>query len=503
MGGGARCWRLRGVLPLVALAAAGAALVVGCGGSSQRDASPLAPTTTAVGPAAPAAAAAGTLPATAAATLRAAAPAPTRPLPRVRLVVEVVDGDTGEPVLAAQVRIGGRPRIAGAGGRAYARVLAARSLRVVVTARGFERRVMALPFDRARKQRVLMYRQAAQWRMYGAGAGRTQAQRAIRLRPPFRVVWSRGLGSLLEFPAVVSEGVAYIAGFDGVVHALSMADGAELWRHTPTDGKSASSPAVWGDLLVVHDMRGHVTVLDRATGAVQRRVDVGSPVESSPLVLDGSDYFGTWDGRIVALDLRSGRTRWSVSTGQKITASAAVADGLLVIGDYGGTVHALDPVTGAERWRAQVNGRVYGTAALADGRAFVPSSTGASLTALSLADGSRLWRRTAGSYVYAAPAVWGGRVVFGSYDGLLRCVSAATGETLWTVSAGRPISGAVVAVDGVAYAGTFAHRILGIDVASGEQLLDFPHGEYVPVSGNGGRLLLHGYSRLYAVEPVR
>jgi outer membrane protein assembly factor BamB len=133
---------------------------------------------------------------------------------------------------------------------------------------------------------------------------------------------------------------------------------------------------------------------------------------------------------------------------------------------------------------------------------FVPSSTGASLTAFSLADGSRLWRRTAGSYVYAAPAVWGGRVVFGSYDGLLRCVSAATGETLWTVSAGKPISGAVVAVAGVAYAGTFAHRILGIDVATGARLLDFPHGEYVPVSGSGGRLLLHGYSRLFAVEPT-
>jgi hypothetical protein len=32
-------------------------------------------------------------------------------------------------------------------------------------------------------------------------------------------------------------------------------------------------------------------------------------------------------------------------------------------------------------------------------------------------------------------------------------------------------------------------------------LLRFGHGHYVPVSGNGMRLLFHGYSRLYAVEP--
>ena len=495
MGRGARCRRLRGALPLVALAAVATALVAGCGGSSQRAAPSSPGAATGAGEAGSRAVAPGTSP--------GQAPAGVSPVPSVRLVVVVVDGDTGKPVAAAQVRIGGRRRIAGAGGRASARFLTARSLRVVVTARGFESRVVVLSFKRARQQRVLVYRTAAQWRMYGAGAGRTQAQHGIRLRPPFRVVWSRGLGSLLEFPAVVSEGVAYIAGFDGIVHALAMADGAELWRYTPANGKSASSPTVWGDLLVVHDMRGQVTLLDRATGGMRRRFDIGSPIESSPLVLGGIDYFGTWDGRVVALDLRSGGTRWSVSVGQKITASAAVANGLLVIGDYGGTVHALDPATGVARWRAQVNGRVYGTAALADGRAFVPSSSGASLTALSLADGSRLWRRTAGSYVYAAPAVWGGRIVFGSYDGLLRCVSAATGETLWTVSAGKPISGAVVAVGGVAYAGTFAHRILGVDVATGKPLLDFPHGEYVPVSGNGGRLLLHGYSRLFAVEPVR
>ena len=34
-------------------------------------------------------------------------------------------------------------------------------------------------------------------------------------------------------------------------------------------------------------------------------------------------------------------------------------------------------------------------------------------------------------------------------------------------------------------------------------LLRFPHGEYVPVSGNGRRLLLHGYSRIWAVESRR
>ena len=79
-------------------------------------------------------------------------------------------------------------------------------------------------------------------------------------------------------------------------------------------------------------------------------------------------------------------------------------------------------------------------------------------------------------------------------------VSARSGRTLWTRGTGGPISGAAVVVDGVAYAGSFSHRIIGVNAATGRVVLTFPHGEYVPVSGSGTRLLLHGYSRVFAVE---
>ena len=73
----------------------------------------------------------------------------------------------------------------------------------------------------------------------------------------------------------------------------------------------------------------------------------------------------------------------------------------------------------------------------------------------------------------------------------------------WEVGLGGPISGGVVAVDGVAYAGSFSHRIVGVDVRTGRVVFRFRHGDYVPVSGNGYRLLFHGYSILFAAEPKR
>jgi outer membrane protein assembly factor BamB len=429
-------------------------------------------------------------------------PAP-KPKPKVQLspvLVTVVDGNTRHRVRGALVEVGGRKARTDA--RGVARIPLRRHVALVteVSARGYRSKSLRLPFGTRPQSTVRLYRPSLQWPMYGVDPGRTQAQTQIRLRPPFRIVWSQATGSLTEFPAVVSEGVAYVGNYHGTVRALAMNNGRLLWRRRTPDGKMASSPAIWGDRLVVHGMDGAVRVLARSNGRVLARFRVGSPIESSPIVHEGIDYFGAWNGRIYALDLRRLRLRWTFTSGCKVTSSAAIAAGTVYIGDYCGRLLALARSTGRERWAGTVNGRIYGTPAVANGRVFVPSSNGGSLSAFSTR-GRFLWRRYIGSYVYSSPAVWHGRVFFGAYNGVFYALSAATGRTLWSVGAGGAISGAAVVVDGVAYAGSFAHRIVGVDARSGRVLLDFPHGQYVPVSGDGGRLLLHGYNRLYAVAP--
>ena len=419
-----------------------------------------------------------------------------------KLVITVVDGDRGLRVRGATVRLWYRTARTNLHGEATIRVPDRRDLNVTVHASGFAGRTVYEPFARFRRVTVRIYRPDLQWPMYGATPSRSQAQVHIDLRPPFRTIWAVPLAGLLEFPAVVDSGVAYIGNRGGTVYAISMHTGRVIWRHPMPHGEMASSPAVFGRELVVHGMNGYVYLLERATGRVRWSYRVGSPIESSPIVRDGVDYFGTWDGRLVALDLRRHRVRWSRYLGAKITSSASIAGGRLFIGDYAGRLWAVSPRTGATRWVRSVNGRIYGTPAVANGRVFVPSSTGDSLTAFSTS-GSYLWRISTGAYVYSSPAVWGGRVFFGSYSGVFYGLAAASGRVLWTVGTGGPISGAAVVVAGVAYAGSFSGRIVGVAARTGHVLVNFRHGHYVPVSGNGMRLLFHGYSELYAVQPVR
>lgn len=419
-------------------------------------------------------------------------------VPAQAVQVTVVDGDTNARVRGARVTIGRRSAHTDRKGIARIPLLRHTALVTAAVKSGYDERAVRLSFGTRPKSTIRIFRRSLQWTMYGADASRTQTQPDLRVRPPFRVVWSRGLGTLIEFPAVVKDGVAYIANARGTVSALDMRDGTIIWQHDTPHGKMASSPAVWRDQLVVHGMDGHVWVLRRSDGHLLWHYTVGSPVESSPVVIDGVDVFGAWNGTTTALDLRTHKVRWRHYGGCKVTSSAALAGSTLYIGDYCGRLLALRVGNGALRWSGGVNGRIYGTPAVSGGRVFVPSSDGGSMSAFSLG-GRFLWRRNFGSYVYSSPAVSAGRVFFGAYNGVFYALRASSGATLWAHGAGGPISGAATVVDGVAYAGSFAHRILGVDARSGRVVLDFPHGEYVPVSGAGHRLLLHGYSRIYAV----
>jgi outer membrane protein assembly factor BamB len=465
------------VIARVLVVAALVALLAGCGGSGHQ-AEP--PTTTAKPKPEP-------------------KPKPHANHKMTKLVVTILDGDQRTRVRGAQVSLWGKTGRTDRHGETT--IVAPLGKHVVsVSRRGYGPGRELVDFQRSRRQTVDVYQPDLQWPLYGATEARTQAPTEIRLRPPFRLIWSRGLGHLIEFPAVVADGFAYIGNARGTIRAISMRSGKFAWSHlTPGFPRMASSPAVKGNEIVYHTMSGGVYVLDRTNGHVEWSWNSGSAIESSPIVVDGIDYFGTASGEMYALDLRTHKVKWRKSLGAKITSSAAIASGRLFIGDYSGRLWALSPASGATRWVGQVDGKIYGTPAVAGGKVFVPS-VAFSFWAFSTS-GRRLWRIPTGSYVYSSPAVADGVVCFGAYNGVFYGASAGSGRVLWRVSTGGAVSGAAVIVAGIAYVGSFSHRIIGVNLHTGHRLVTFPHGQYVPVSGNGARLLFNGFSRIYAVEP--
>ena len=129
--------------------------------------------------------------------------------------MSVIDGDTHEKVKGAVVSIAGRKDAVSRKGIAKLRIRRRAPLLVSAWAPHYPKRTIRLAFNKRRWRTLFLYRPSLQWPMYGVDPARTQVQASIKIRPPFRIAWSRGLGSLIEFPAVVSDGVAFIGNARG------------------------------------------------------------------------------------------------------------------------------------------------------------------------------------------------------------------------------------------------------------------------------------------------
>jgi outer membrane protein assembly factor BamB len=83
--------------------------------------------------------------------------------------------------------------------------------------------------------------------------------------------------------------------------------GAERWRYKlagdlQMGGSLATAPALAGGKLVIGTLEGTVLIMDPKSGEVQRKLAIGHPVRSQPVVEDGWVYVGTEDGWLVGLD---------------------------------------------------------------------------------------------------------------------------------------------------------------------------------------------------------
>jgi outer membrane protein assembly factor BamB len=425
----------------------------------------------------------------------------TEPAPAPRAAVRVVDGDTLRPVKGA--RVAGAGRTAVTDSRGLAALPAQRRATVRVRAQSYGPVRERLRLEPSVATTVHLWRPRLQWRMYGVNPARTQVHTGIKLRPPFRVVWRRYLGGLLEFPAVVWHGVAYVSNIHGYLTALSMRNGNVIWRKR-VGTLQASSPGLdpeRGVLVTTTMSPGDAKVVSMKTGRVRWRYRTGR-TEPSPLIRNGIAYFGAANGNVYALDLDKRRARWVFRGGVKITGSPTMVGKRIYFGDYAGRVFALDRRNGRVLWRGSAGSRVYGTIAAAGGRVFAPSVF-SGLSALSARSGRLLWRVPVGSYLYSAPAAFRKRVYFGTYGRRVYCADARSGRILWSRPTPGRVSGAVEIVAGVVYAATLEGHITAWHWRSGRRLWGFRAGEYVPVSGNDERLLLHGRTKIWAVEPRR
>lgn len=214
----------------------------------------------------------------------------------------------------------------------------------------------------------------------------------------------------------------------------------------------------------------NVANLDSAWSAV-----TGERIYSSPAVVDGVVYAGSFDGNLYAFNAQTGTQLWAAPTGSNINCSPAVANGIVYIGSYDGKLYAFNAQTGTQLWAAPAGNAIASPPTVVGGVVYVGSEDD-NLYAFNAQTGSLLWSAPTDDEIFSSPAVTGGVAYVGTFGGKLYAFNSQTGAQLWSVTTGSRIVSSPTVVDGIVYIGSLDGKLYAFNTQTGGLLWAVPAG---------------------------
>ena len=217
--------------------------------------------------------------------------------------------------------------------------------------------------------------------------------------------------------------------------------------------------------------------------------ETGGRVRTSPTVVGGTVFVGSWDDNLYAVDAETGDQQWAFEGDDRILSAPTVADGTVFVGTRFGSLYAVDAETGEQKWifslrnvydyinfiisqissNSVTRGTAFSSPTVADGTVFVGSRLG-SLYAVDVETGTQQWAfETSYGSQTGSPTVVDGTVFIGSWDGNLYAVDAEMGTQQWAFETDGAIVSAPTVVDGTVFIGSWEDNLYAVDVETGDQ----------------------------------
>lgn len=349
--------------------------------------------------------------------------------------------------------------------------------------------------------------------------------------------WEYQTDSYVSSSPTVVDGTAYVGSFDGHVYAIDTAAGEKQWQF---DAQTTvfSSPSVvkgtvyvgtghWsvsdsetssesprgseavpsgtnrdGQTMATSEAAKKVKALDADTGEQLWEFTTGGVVQSSPTVLNGKVYVGSFDNYIYALNAETGQKQWQFQTGGQVRSSPTVVGETVYIGSHDTNVYALDAVTGEKVWEYSTGARVGSAPTVAGDTVYVGSNDG-STYALDANTGEKAWEYSTSDIVWSSPTVKNETVYIYSYDSFIYALNAATGEKRWDFETGQGGESSPTVADDRVYVGSSDNLLHVLDAATGDKIRDFEaEGLFIssPTVADGTVYVGNSDNNLYALS---
>lgn len=238
---------------------------------------------------------------------------------------------------------------------------------------------------------------------------------------------------------VVGESLVFASSTDGVLYALEK-EGLQLgergWWIPVGLGPEPliAGPTLWispgGDrqIVLVGSEDGSLYAYDanprdpadQFTDPLLWSFATGGKIWSTPVIREGTAYFGSHDHNIYAVyldEVRGTREKWRFATGGTVASRPLLFRDMVIVGSFDKKLYALDADDGTFRWTFEGDNWFWAGAVADDKTIFAPSMDG-NVYALD-ADGNLRWKHQMGSAIVSTPVLTTRGLVVAGKDGKL------------------------------------------------------------------------------------
>jgi len=145
---------------------------------------------------------------------------------------------------------------------------------------------------------------------------------------------------------VIQGDALYVSTLDGHIYALSMETGQLLDWSFESDAGFASPPVIYEDTMFLGSFDRHLYAVkiggDVPMWKFPQEKPAGNWFWASPIVNEGIVYAGCLDGKLYAIEAETGQEVWEFDAGSPIVSSPVLMDNLLIVTDESGTVYVFD-----------------------------------------------------------------------------------------------------------------------------------------------------------------
>lgn len=318
------------------------------------------------------------------------------------------------------------------------------------------------------------------WTMFRGNIKRTGSVKTKPLIKPL-LYWTVELGPMISSP-IFEGGFLYIATLTGRIFCLDTLRREIRWHHN-MGSPIVSSPVIVDNMIICATFnswinngtveKNFIVSLNKNDGNMIWNFQTDGDIFSSPCAIGNKIVVGSMDHNIYLLD-SDGEVVWKYKTDGQIWSSPSCYDDLIYFGSDDCFIYSVF-TDGSLGWKSKLNGKIRSSSpCLSIDFLFIGTYEGG-MYCLNRKDGSIKWDKTISKPVLSSPLLIKDRIIFGTSDCRIYCFNLQ-GSKIWDFKTRDKIwsSPSTSEDDKMLFFGGLDSYIYGINSYTGKQEWIFP-----------------------------